>query len=1581
MLPPKSAKLELGMRTWPFSYRGNQNDSARSIGRRWSRRILTFLQLFFPRWPAPPCRLKSRAQIRPRLEQLEARTVLNAGPVISELLAMNQRNLQDYDDDWSDWIELLNPTPEQIDLAGYYLTDDAGDPQKWQIPVETRLDPGERLVVFASGKDFVAPNGELHTNFKLAGGGEHLALIEPDGHSVAWQFDSALAGGEVGFPRQLEDISYGIELKDVPVPLVSSDGDIQYLVPSSAAQLHPDWNQPGFTDPDRVWSVSSSGNGVGFDTGDAESSLDDLLGYWPLDDLQENTTPDASGNGRDGEVIGATLQPAGGLDGGALSFDGDVSRVILGADTTTLNSTSALTVSGWFNLASDRTGFFGGTHVIISKGSTDAPFFIMAVNDQHLTVIVPEDGGSALVVEDSSTVSAADGWVHFALTASTSDGDRPGEIRLYRQGELAGTAAYQAASFPDVSQPVVLGQTANVLPNSGLHGLLDEVVIWDQVLSDGDIALLASGAMPVELSALPNEDFSSLMVTDLQDVMHGQNASAFIRAEFEVSDPRVIEELALRVRYDDGFLAHLNGTEVARHGAPASPVWNSTATTRHQDNYAILFEQIDLTGVKSLLRLGTNVLAIQGLNLESGNADFLLQVELIGTQRVVDPSLVRYFPEPTPGAENSHGAPTVASAPKFSAPAGMFTEEFLLELSTDVPGGVIHYTTDDSVPNVDSNIYDPESPIPITTITQVRAIVIASGYVTSPVVSQTYLKRARDLNDFSSQLPLVVLHNFADVQFNDFIKHAYWSIFEPDAAGGFSSLSSVPTLQTRAGVKVRGSSSGGFPKRSYSVEAWDEKDQDKRVSPLGLPGDSDWILSARYSRDRALMRNDFMYELSNQSGRYAVRTRFVEVFVNGDDGEVTRSDYVGVYSLMEKIKRGPDRVDVEKLSKNYDTEPLITGGYMVKIDRVDPGDRGFQAGGQRNLAYVDPKESEIEEPIREAQREFIAGYINQVADSLTNPDPQTGYPSWIDVDSWIDHHLLNVLAKSEDGLEYSTYLFKRRDGKLEFGPIWDFDLTMGNDREDDFPIQACCPEGWEPLNHNLFSYIWWGTLFEDPEFRQKYVDRYRELRKGAWSNENINAIISSLAAGVTVEAAERNFNRWSRYRPNSGDPPSWLGEVEHLRQWLIDRVEWIDSQLIPQPIMTPNLSGQSVVISDLPPGSLAFDFGPADSPVANGYVQVGNDVFDNHVGYSWTIGTPDVADRDGPDVLRRDRVTITGPSIFSVNLGNGTYEVTALMGDTDRVRDQMQLRFEPGTTAEVRDAITVTPEWYHNKTYTVEVKDGQLNLEISDLGGVSQQAVINGLVITPSGASDAAITSAASITLSLPEEAPEGTKLFYTLDGTDPRISSFSFSPIEDITTARDFHATADGTFAVDVANGRYEVTVRQGDRLVDRDQMALFLDEVLVDTVSTAARGFVNNTYHTEVTDGQLTLRIIDQGGASHDSVLNSLVVTPVEPSDRLAFDFGPADSPVAEGFVRVGNAGFNGELGYGWTRAANEINLVDRAKPDNLRRDLAAIPNPSESFAVNLENNTYGVTVVMGDKQRVRDEMQLRLEPGEAT
>ena len=122
--------------------------------------------------------------------------------LINEFMAINNNTLADKDGEYSDWIELYNPGSSDVNLNGWYITDNPDNLPKWQFP-DITITAGGYLVIFASEKNYTDPSSELHTNFKLSGSGEYLALLEPDGTTFSSSFGD-------GFPYQQADVSYGL---------------------------------------------------------------------------------------------------------------------------------------------------------------------------------------------------------------------------------------------------------------------------------------------------------------------------------------------------------------------------------------------------------------------------------------------------------------------------------------------------------------------------------------------------------------------------------------------------------------------------------------------------------------------------------------------------------------------------------------------------------------------------------------------------------------------------------------------------------------------------------------------------------------------------------------------------------------------------------------------------------------------------------------------------------------------------------------------------------------------------------------------------------------------------------------------------------------------------------------------------------------------------------------------------------------------------------------------------------------------------------------------------------------------------
>ncbi len=637
---------------------------------------------------------------------------------------------------------------------------------------------------------------------------------------------------------------------------------------------------------------------------------------------------------------------------------------------------------------------------------------------------------------------------------------------------------------------------------------------------------------------------------DVEAETYGTNATAYLRIPFTVASKDGLGSLRFRMKFDDGFIAYLNGTEIASGNRPAAPAWDSSASGDHPDGQATTFVDTDLTAQAGLLEAGNNVLAIHALNGDTTSSDMLalprLEAEFVAAPGGIGG--LGHFQDASPGTANGSDQGLPAGAVAVSPPGRGFTGTLGVTLSTPSPSAQIRYTTDGAVPTAASALYSGGT-ITLSSSTLLRARAFEAGLTPGAVSEEGYIRLSPAAQSFSSDLPVVVMERFGNggPTAANGKTFTFFAFFEPDPGTGRTALDRPYALGTRGGWKVRGSSSSGFAKKAFSIEAWDEADRNKDVAPLGFPEESDFILNARSVFDRSLMRNAFIYELSNQTGRYAVRTQFVELFKDDNGGDLYSSanDYAGVYTFMEKISRDKERVDVERLPASVDSEPGISGGYMMKVDRLDPGDGGLGAGGQQ-LGWVYPKE----EDVTPAQEAWLRDHLNAMNASLSGPE----YDEFIDVGSWVDHHLLNVLALNADALRLSTYFFKPRGGRVEFGPIWDFDRSMeSTDGRDDNPTT------WSG-GTAYFTYPWWGSLFGDENFWQAYIDRYFELRDGAWTTENIHSIIDGMAAELD-EAQVRNFQRWSE-QPRFG---GYQGEVDHLKDWLATRLDWMDGQFAPRP--------------------------------------------------------------------------------------------------------------------------------------------------------------------------------------------------------------------------------------------------------------------------------------------------------------------------------------------------------------------------------------------------------------------------------
>ena len=572
-----------------------------------------------------------------------------------------------------------------------------------------------------------------------------------------------------------------------------------------------------------------------------------------------------------------------------------------------------------------------------------------------------------------------------------------------------------------------------------------------------------------------------------------------------------------------------------------------------------------------------------------------------------------FFVWPTPRAANDTPPGPPGEIVRFVPPAGTFQGAVEVALAVVSPTAVIRYTTDGSLPDEESPVYG--GPIQLTGSALVRARSYDAGFAPGKVRTEAYLAIDGTLAAQTSDLPVVLIENFGAgaVPADRELQAAYLTVHEPQAAGGRTELAAAPAAANRAGIKRRGSSTLYQAKGNYRVEFWqDDSEADKDVGLLGLPDHDEWVLTAPYNFDRSLVRVSLIHDLSNAIGAYAPRSQFCEVYLNTDGGALGVGDYQGVYVLQERISRDAGRVDVERLDPWDVAEPAVTGGYILSIDRPDPEDLGFRsalghpedpaiADPQPFFNYVYPKEQNI----LPEQASYIRGYIDGLEGALYGADfkdPVAGYRAWLDVDASIDHHILNTFAKNPDGLRLSTYLYKPRGGKLAFGPIWDFDRTMGCDDDG----RSADPNEWDPPweTAQFFLYDYWGRLFQDPDFWQRWIDRWQSLREGEFSDASLVARVDGLAAQL-VESQPRNAARWPDSAPNGGPLSSlggWDGELDHLRHWLVQRAAWIDSQFTARPVLQAGgvVAAGTVVAASAEAGTMYYTLDGSDPRLPGG---------------------------------------------------------------------------------------------------------------------------------------------------------------------------------------------------------------------------------------------------------------------------------------------------------------------------------------------------------------------------------------------
>ena len=545
--------------------------------------------------------------------------------------------------------------------------------------------------------------------------------------------------------------------------------------------------------------------------------------------------------------------------------------------------------------------------------------------------------------------------------------------------------------------------------------------------------------------------------------------SLFMRREFQVDDKTKFLKCTFHADYDDGFVAYLNGVEIARSNLEGNPPeYYSHAPEGHE---AILYQggfpQAFTLGESLLneaLKNGTNTLSIQTHNFDGTASSDL-------------------------------------------------TTNYWISFGIS-----------------DETVFYGDTP---------------NWFVT--------------IADFQSNLPILQVNtNGQEIPDEPSVQAEIGIVWNGN--GVMNSSTGTPNeFLGKARIERRGQSSLFlFPKNGFFFETQDENGEDLDVSFLNFPEEEDWVLHGPYS-DKTLMRNVLTMHLARGMGQYASRTRFVELMIN--------DEYQGVYVLMEKIKRDKNRIDIANLKEEDISGDQLTGGYVFKVDKgdvdwfsefghlTDPNDKiRFQ--------YVAPKRNMIVPEQKEYIRKFVDSFERSLV-FIDNGFAGKKYTEYCNRESFVEFFILNEFVKDVDAYRLSTYLHKDKDskgGKLTVGPMWDFNLSLGNSEF----CNVANPTGLIHDEQCGRIPTWWQSMLKDEGFKNALNCRWNELRQGAFHKDSIMDFINTNEILLTIGgAAQRNFEKWPTLDiyvwPNAVVTGSYAGEINFMQDYIEDRLEWLDS--------------------------------------------------------------------------------------------------------------------------------------------------------------------------------------------------------------------------------------------------------------------------------------------------------------------------------------------------------------------------------------------------------------------------------------
>lgn len=479
------------------------------------------------------------------------------------------------------------------------------------------------------------------------------------------------------YPSQASNESYGLQFTSTT--LVAKGYSSKYFVPSNTA-VDATWRNTGFVDTS--WSTGATGIGFGL-----------LVPGITVRQVFKNTSYGGVGNLADTDAL--------------LGYAAGSPQIL--SETTV--------IAPWVNyLGNGGDGHFGfneppplGTgenYVIKLTGWVSVPaggYYSFGLNS--------DDGGRIRV--NGTTV----------MTDDTGHGpaDHVGSIYL----SSAGTYPFEVVYFEGGG-----GDEIEFYGGAGLYSSWNAAMKLVGDTANGGLAAYTT----------PAAAGGSVVATNIQSSMLNLRTSCYVRSSFSAGGPAGLTAAVLKMRYNDGYVAYLNGAKIAERNAPASPAFNSVATATRTDAQSLVAEPMNITAYLPGLLNGTNVLAVHGMNITAASNSFLILPELVaGSVNTGAQNVFYSIDKVTPGTINgAYSLLGKVADTQFSHKRGFYTAPFNLTISTLSAGATIRYTTDGSTPTATTgNVYS--APIAIAATTVIRAAAFQTGYEPTDVDTQTYI--------------------------------------------------------------------------------------------------------------------------------------------------------------------------------------------------------------------------------------------------------------------------------------------------------------------------------------------------------------------------------------------------------------------------------------------------------------------------------------------------------------------------------------------------------------------------------------------------------------------------------------------------------------------------------------------------------------------------------------------------------------------------------------------------------------------------------------------------------------------------